>query len=99
MTLVTMAALIGAILGLRYNVLILVPASVISSVAIFGTGMARSDSPSSILLTVFLAITALQMGYMTGALIYSIVAKTRARKDLPSVIAVVQKRPMSELVP
>ena len=93
MTLVTMAALIGAILGLRYKVLILVPAFVISSVAIFGTGMARSDSPSSILLTVFLAITALQMGYMAGALICSIVAKTRARKDLPSVIAVAQKRP------
>ena len=88
-----MMALIGAILGLRYKVLILVPAFVLSSVAIFGTGMARSDNPSSILLTVFLAITALQMGYMAGALICSIVAKTRARKDLPSVIAVAQKRP------
>ena len=93
MTLVTMMALIGAILGLRYKVLILVPAFVLSSVAIFGTGMARSDNPSSILLTVFLAITALQMGYIAGALICSIVAKTRARKDLPSVIAVAQKRP------
>ena len=94
MTLVTMAALIGAILGLRFKVLILVPAAfVISSVAIFGTGLAHSDNPSSILLTVFLAITALQMGYMAGALICSIVAKTRARKDLSSVIAVLQKRP------
>ena len=93
MTLVMMAALIGAILGLRYKVLILVPAFVIIAVAIFGTGMARSYSPSFILLTVFLAITALQMGYMAGALICSIVGKTRARKDLPSVIAVAQKRP------
>ena len=92
-TLVTTAALIGAILGLRYKVLILVPAFIISSVAIFGTGMARSDNPLSILLTVFLATTALQMGYMAGALICSIVAKTRARKDLSSVIAVAQKRP------
>ena len=88
-----MMALIGAILGLRYKVLILIPAFVLSSVAIFGTGMARSDNPSSILLTVFLAITALQMGYIAGALICSLVAKTRARKDLPSVIAVAQKRP------
>ena len=93
MTLVTMAALIGAILGLRFKVLILVPAFVISSVAIFGTGIAHSDNPRSMLLTVFLAITALQLGYMAGALICSIVAKTRARKDLSSVIAVVQKRP------
>ena len=91
MTLVTTAALIGAILGLRFKVLTLVPAFVISSVAMFGAGY--NDSPSSILPTVFLVITALQMGYMAGALIYSIVAKTRARKDLSSVIAVTQSAP------
>ena len=92
-TLVTTAALIGAILGLRFKVLILVPAFVISSVAIFGIGIAHGDNLSSILLTAFFAITALQMGYLAGALICSIVVKTRARKDLSGVIAVAQRRP------
>jgi hypothetical protein len=93
MTLVTTVALIGAILGLRFKVLVLVPAFVISSVAIFGTEKAHSDNPSSILLTVLLAITALQMGYLAGALICSLVAKTRARKDLSRIITVAQKSP------
>ena len=93
MILVTTAALIGAILGLRFKVLILVPAFVTSSVAIFGTGIAHGDNPSSILLTAVLAITALQMGYTAGALICAIVVKTRTRKDLSRVIVVVQKRP------
>ena len=47
----------------------------------------------SILLTAVLAITALQMGYMAGALICAIVVKTRTRKDLRRVIVVAQKRP------
>ena len=41
----------------------------------------------------FLATTALQMGYMAGALICAIVVKTRTRKDLSRVIVVAQKRP------
>jgi hypothetical protein len=67
MTLAMMALLIGALLGLRFKVFILVPAVAISSVTILGVGVARSDSIWLTLLAAALTVTALQVGYLSGA--------------------------------
>ncbi len=61
------AALIGAMLGTRFKVLVLLPATIISLAVTFGIGTARSDGFLPILLTMALVIAALQLGYFTGA--------------------------------
>jgi hypothetical protein len=63
------AALVGAMLGLRFKVLILVPAIIIGSAAAFGFGIAHSSSLWSILLAIAVTSTALQMGYLGGTVI------------------------------
>ena len=92
MTMLSMTAmLIGALLGLRFKVLILVPAIIIGSAATLGIGMAHSNSLWFTLLAMVLAITALQMGYLGGAVIRFINAGTRVRKDTPEVVATAQR--------
>jgi hypothetical protein len=86
--LATTAILIGALLGLRFKVLILVPAIVFSSAATLGIGMAHSSSVWLVAFAMVLAITALQMGYLAGAVIHFVIAGMR--KELPRMIAVAQ---------
>ncbi len=85
------AVLIGAALGQRFKVLILVPAIVITSAAILGFGMAQNSNLWSILLVMALTITALQMGYLGGAVIRFVVAGARVGRDSPGTIAVAQR--------
>ena len=93
MTLLVMPAmLIGAMLGLRFKVLILVPAIVIGSAATLGAGMTHSNSLWSILLAMVLVISALQIGYLGGAVI-RFVSGARVHKDSPGIIAAVQRPP------
>ena len=90
MTMFTMTAvLIGALLGQRFKVLILFPAIVIGLATILGFGMAQNSNLSSTLLLMALTITALQMGYLGGAVIRFVAAGTRVRRD--SLIAVAQR--------
>lgn len=85
-------AAIGAILGLRFKVFVLVPAIVLSSVASCTIGIAHGNSLWSILLVVFFVATALQIGYFAGTAILFGVARVRARKLPSRVIAVAQRR-------
>ena len=92
MTMLAMTAmLIGAMLGMRFKVFILVPAIVTGSAAILGIGTAYNNSLWSILLSMVLAITALQMGYLGGAIIRFVSAVARVvRKDPPGIITAAQ---------
>ena len=92
-TLAMMALLFGALLGLRFRVFILVPAVVMSSATILGVGIADGDSIWHTLLAAVLSITALQVGYLSGAVLYSSIAKARARKNSAATIAVAQRVP------
>ena len=94
MTILAMTALlIGALLGLRFQVSILVPAIVIGSAVIFSLDMAHSHSLLPTLLTTVLAITALQIGYVGGAVIRFVIVEARVRKDTAATIAVAQRPP------
>ena len=93
MMLVMTALLTGALLGLRFKAFILVPAVVIGSATVLIVGIARSDSIWPTLLAAALAVTALQMGYLCGAVVHFSIAKTRARKGSAATIAVVQRAP------
>ena len=90
--LITAAALIGAIFGMRFRVFVLIPTILVSSTAIFGTGIAQSDNLWGTLLPALLVIAALQVGYLAGATVYFAVARTRARKDQTGFIVATPRR-------
>lgn len=92
MTMLAMTAmLIGAVLGLRFKVLVLFPAIFIGSAAALGIGMAHNNGLWSVLLSMILAISALQMGYLGGAVIRFISTGTRIRKDSSGNIEAAQR--------
>jgi hypothetical protein len=86
-----MAVLIGALLGQRFKVFILVPAIVIASTAILGFGMAHDDSSWSALLVAGLTITALQFGYFGGAVIHFLIASAPTSGDSHGTIVVAKR--------
>lgn len=63
--------LIGALLGLRFKVLILVPAVIVGSIITLWSGMAHHDSLQAILFVMAATSTALQFGYLGGTIIHS----------------------------
>lgn len=70
MTLIPMIILlIGAMLGIRFNVLVLLPATVLVSAATLSAGVVYYNGPWSTLITAVLAIAALQVGYLVGSFV------------------------------
>ena len=61
-----MAIFIGAILGMRFRVFILLPATAVFVLAALWEGLARQDSVGSVLLSVSAAILAVNLGYIGG---------------------------------
>ncbi len=59
-------AAIGAVLGLRFKVLILIPSIFLVTVGIAVVGTAVGWKPWSIVGTVVISVTALQIGYLIG---------------------------------
>ncbi len=70
----------GALLGLRYKVFILFPATTLVLVVVIGVGVAREAGTWRIALDVMVATTALQLGYAGG----SAFAAARKRRKLRS---------------
>jgi len=66
MLLLASALFIGVALGLRHNVFILIPVSVISAGAVLTVSIAGHDSFWSIFLITTSTIVALQIGYFIG---------------------------------
>jgi len=71
-TLVLLATLLGAVLGMKFRVFILVPAIGFASVIILADGIACGTSVSGIVIAVLIASSCLQVGY-----IFSIAARYR----------------------
>jgi hypothetical protein len=70
-------AIIGIILGLRFKVLVLLPASVLATVVIIISG--SGHSLSTIVLTLVGTVVSLQVGYIAGS-----VLRFLARTYLPT---------------
>jgi len=60
--------LAGAVLGLRFKVLALVPAMGLAIIAIAATGMARGYGVPAILIAAVLGLICVQIGYIGGLL-------------------------------
>lgn len=87
----------GALLGLRFRVLILAPAILISSAAMFSLGTLLSVSSWSILGAMVLAIIALEIGYLTGSVIGVLVSGAHIYKDSSRPSAITQKPILSKV--
>ncbi len=68
-----MVMLIGASLGLRFKVFVLLPATFLSVLVIVSAGIAHSYSYSSILLDAIFVLAALQIGYLAGSTVIAFV--------------------------
>jgi hypothetical protein len=75
-----LAMLSGVVLGLRFRVLVLLPAICVLTLVTLGAGIANSSSAGNLLLAVVVAVAALQIGYLGGAVIRSAYAEQRTQK-------------------
>src|SRR5262249_5510308 len=91
------SAFVGTILGLRFKVMILIPAIGIDSIAILGAAFAQGDNRWSTFVVVLSAGTALQIGYLAGTVISFAAAKSSAPTS-ENIVAAVQKRFSDNLV-
>ena len=66
-TLALASLLVGAVLGMRFKVLILVPVIIVVLLAILVIGIGSSDGFAFIALAMALAATCLQLGYLIGS--------------------------------
>jgi hypothetical protein len=72
------AAALGAALGLRFRISVLVPAIFVAATIVAISGIVLGDSARTIALTTFLVATSLQVGYLTGCVLRVIFALARA---------------------
>jgi hypothetical protein len=84
-TLILLVFLTGAVLGLRFKVLILAPAIGLALIVVVAMAIARGDGVASILLAGALASVCLQVGYLGGILTrYTMTlarVRSRTRRD------------------
>jgi hypothetical protein len=69
------SVLVGGALGLRYKVLILVPAFALATIIALIFGFARSDGFGSIILAMVVLWIAVQVGYLVGIAIRAAVQR------------------------
>ena len=79
------AVLVGATLGLRFKMLVLVPAILVGMAATLAIGLARDSGSWSILLSIFVGLTALQIGYFGGAFIRVVIFGPQGRDAAPQI--------------
>ena len=70
-------ALIGAVLGLRFRVMVLMPAIAISGLVIVGVELARGTGLSLAAVEMVVAVASIQIGYLGGAAIRLFLAAAR----------------------
>src|SRR5215467_4248629 len=72
---------VGIVLGLRYKILILVPAVLFAMILAIAVGVGRADSFWSIVLTTIALVIAVQLGYLAGLVIHAAIVIRPPRKD------------------
>ncbi len=75
-----LSLLLGAVLGHRFKVFVLVPTVAIGSAVAIGVGFAEAVDVWLIVLTVTLAVVCLQIGYLCGAILVSLAVASRATR-------------------
>lgn len=75
----------GALLGLKFRFLILIPALGAIVLSVIARGVAHADSMPVMLITAVAAATSLQIGYLVGAIAHAALAAplTQRRRKSP----------------
>lgn len=76
-----LSLLCGMVLGQRFKMLILAPASFLALVLAVGAGIARAETPWTIALAAAALITCLQSGYLLGLGIRHLLPLARAKRE------------------
>ena len=74
------STLVGATLGLRFKVSILIPAIAVAFLLVIVTELARATGVGSIALAMVLVATFLQLGYLFGIATRFVIAASRASR-------------------
>src|SRR5262245_8610012 len=77
---------LGATLGLRFKVLVLLPAIAVGFIVSVGVGIGNGTDYISIAFNTSLLIADLQAGYFTGTVARFDVARARSRKKSPGIV-------------
>ena len=67
------STIVGVILGLRFKVFVLGPATLLATAAITAIGIASGHDARAIALTVFGTTASLQIGYFAGCILHAMV--------------------------
>jgi hypothetical protein len=86
MMLILTGVLVGAVLGLRFKVFVLVPVICGALVIVVGDGIARGDAIWRLAFSMIMIVTALQLGYFLGNVIRFVMAPApnQGRASLPT---------------
>lgn len=79
-TVILLAFLLGAVLGMRFKVFILIPAIGLIFIAILAGAIACGSGMASTLIAAVLASSSLQIGYVLGTIAQYSVALARAER-------------------
>ena len=79
MVLAIFVFLVGAALGQRFTVLVLVPAILVTLGVAIGLGIARGQMPGTIALVTVAAIASLQIGYLLGVGVRQLIQSRASR--------------------
>ena len=83
---------IGATLGLRFKVLVLLPAIAVGFIISVGIGVGDGNDHISIVFNASLLIAALQTGYFAGTVARFGIARARARKRSAGIVGATERR-------
>ena len=81
MTLSMISFLVGAVLGQRFKIIVLIPAFAIMLFLAVGTGLAHAQTAWSIVLLAIAAATCLQTGYLVGIGAHHILTTALSRRS------------------
>jgi hypothetical protein len=78
MTLMQICLLLGAVLGQRFKVLVLIPGMAVVLPLVAAAGIVRADSYGNIALALMVAAVSLQLGYLAGIALRHLMVLLRA---------------------
>jgi hypothetical protein len=78
----TLAALVGIILGLRFNAFVLGPALLTAVMGVVVSGFAVGHHPHMIALTLIVTMVSLQIGYVSGSILKAFIPQAARPTEL-----------------
>jgi hypothetical protein len=81
MTLSMISFLVGAVLGQRFKIVVLIPAFAILLAFAVGTGVAHDQTAWLIVLTATAAATCLQIGYLVGIGVHHVLTAALSKRS------------------